>query len=99
MLFRSTYKHDFVAGVTTVHDHGPGRGSAEPAFVARPDSTSEDDGWLISYVYDATRDASDVVILDARDLALPPLACIELPVRVPHGFHGSWVPDSAVVAR
>lgn len=93
----ATFKHDFVDGTTTVHDHGPGRGSAEPAFVPRPDGTNEDDGWLISYVYDATRDKSDVVILDARDLGVPPLARIELPARVPHGFHGNWVPDSAVV--
>ena len=54
----------------------------------------EDDGWVMSYVYDAASDRSDVVILDARDFAGNPVATIHLPVRVPFGFHGSWIPDS-----
>ena len=34
------------------------------------------------------------VVLDpAQDFTAPPLAVVELPVRVPFGFHGSWIPD------
>jgi carotenoid cleavage dioxygenase-like enzyme len=44
-------------------------------------------------VYDATTDRSDVVVLDAQDFAGPPVATVHLPVRVPFGFHGSWLPD------
>ena len=29
-------------------DHGAGRNGGEPVFVARPDSSAEDDGWLIT---------------------------------------------------
>ena len=54
----------------------------------------EDDGWVMSYVYDAATDRSDVVILDAQDFTGEPVATIHLPVRVPFGFHGSWVPDT-----
>ena len=54
----------------------------------------EDDGWVMSYVYDASTDRSDVVILDAQDFTGEPVATIHLPVRVPFGFHGSWVPDA-----
>ncbi len=89
----ATYKHDLVAGVTQMHDHGPGRGTAEPTFVPRPGGQAEDDGWLLSYVYDATTDRSELVILDARDLSGPPVARVALPQRVPHGFHGDFVPD------
>jgi 8'-apo-carotenoid 13,14-cleaving dioxygenase len=92
----ATYKHDLVAGTTTAHDHGPGRGSAEPVFVPRPGASAEDDGWLLSYVHDATRDASELVVLDARELARPPVARVPLPQRVPFGFHGDFVPDTAV---
>ncbi|HKY65642.1 MAG TPA: carotenoid oxygenase family protein [Acidimicrobiales bacterium] len=86
-------KHDLVAGTTTVHDYGTGRVTLEPVFVPRPDATAEDDGWVLSYVYDATTDRTDVVVLDARDFGGDPVATVHLPVRVPFGFHGSWVPD------
>ncbi|HVJ19810.1 MAG TPA: carotenoid oxygenase family protein [Polyangiaceae bacterium] len=87
------YKHDVRDATTEVHDFGSGRATLEPVFVQRRDATDEDDGYVMSYVYDATRNASDVVILSAQDFASDPLAVIELPVRVPFGFHGGWVPD------
>lgn len=91
-----TYKHDFVSGISAVHDHGPGRGTAEPAFVGRLDGTDEDDGFLLSFVYDATTESSELVVLDAREMSAPPLARVFLPQRVPHGFHGNWVSDRSV---
>ena len=91
-------KHDLATGTVAVHDHGPGRVTLEPLFVPRPGSAAggagEDDGWVMSYVYDAASDRSDVVILDARDFAGDPVATVHLPVRVPFGFHGSWLPDT-----
>ena len=55
---------------------------------------AEDDGWVISFAYDAEPDGSDVVILDAADFTGDPVATIHLPQRVPFGFHGNWVPDT-----
>jgi carotenoid cleavage dioxygenase-like enzyme len=43
----------------------------------------------MSFVYAPGRDASDLVIVDASRLAVQ--AIIELPARVPFGFHGTWV--------
>jgi carotenoid cleavage dioxygenase-like enzyme len=86
-------KHDLTAGETHAHEYGPGRVTLEPVFVPRPGATAEDEGWVMSYVYDATTDRSDVVILDAQDFTGDPVATIHLPVRVPFGFHGSWLPD------
>jgi choline dehydrogenase-like flavoprotein len=74
---------------------GPGRGTQEPVFVARKGARAEDDGWILSYVHDAGRDAADVVILDAQGFSDEPVATIRLPVRVPFGFHGNWLPDAA----
>ncbi len=93
--FGAVFKHDLVSGTNRVHDHGPGRHTLEPVFVARENAAAEDDGWIMTYVYDESRDASDVVILDAQDFEGPPAAVIELPVRVPYGFHGNWIPDPA----
>jgi len=92
--FGGTLKHDVVAGTSEVHDHGPGRAAGEPVFVRREGSTAEDDGWILTVVYDATTDGSDVVILDAADISGPEVARIALPARVPYGFHGNWVRDT-----
>ena len=47
------------------------------------DGRAEDEGWVLSVVYDAARDASDLVILDATSFAGPPVATVHLPARVP----------------
>ena len=46
---------------------------------------------MLSVVYDAGRDASDLVIVDATDFSAEPVATVHLNRRVPFGFHGSWV--------
>lgn len=94
LTFGPAQKHDVERGTTELHDYGPGRVTLEPVFVPRPGAEREDDGWILSYVYDANRNLSDVVILDARDFTGEPVATIRLPVRVPFGFHGGWAHDS-----
>jgi carotenoid cleavage dioxygenase len=92
--FGPARKHDMVRGTSEVHDYGAGRMTLEPVFVRRSDAVQEDDGWIMSYVYDGNHDLSDVVILDAQDFAGDPIATIHLPVRVPFGFHGGWAADT-----
>lgn len=87
-------KHDLVAGTTETHDFGRGAAVGEPVYVpARPDA-AEDEGWVLALVHDPERGASDLVVLAAQDLAGPPVAAVHLPVRVPLGFHGSWIPEA-----
>lgn len=74
------------------HDLKGGQGS-EPVFVKDPNGQSEDDGWVLSYVYIPSENKSEIVIVDARGFEKEPIARIHLPVRVPAGFHGNWVPD------
>jgi len=88
-------KYDLRDGVSAAHDFGAGRVPAEPLFVPASSSAAEDEGWLLTYVYDAARDGSDLVILDAADFTGKPVATIALPQRVPFGFHGNWFPDPA----
>ena len=92
--FPAIYKQDMHTGVSTSFEVGPARHSAEPVFVPREGAEAEDDGYLMTYVFDEQRQASEFIILDAQDLARGPLAQVMLPVRVPFGFHGNWVPDS-----
>jgi carotenoid cleavage dioxygenase len=39
---------------------------------------------------------SDLVILDARNLAAGPIATLKLPVRLRSTFHGTWVPEGTL---
>jgi carotenoid cleavage dioxygenase len=85
-------KHDLVAGSTETHDFGPGTSASEGVFVPASDTAGEDEGWVLSVVYDEARDSSHLAVLDATDFTAAPVATVQLPQRVPAGFHGSWVP-------
>ena len=87
------FKHDFDRGSVEVHAFGAGRAPGEFVFVPSAAATSEDDGWLMGFVYDAATDRSEYVILDAHDFTAAPVATVKLPRRVPFGFHGNWIPD------
>ncbi len=93
MLGSTVVKYDLQAGSTQRHDFGPGHVPDEAVFVPAAADAGEDEGYLVGYVYDVGLDRSDLVILDATDVTGPPVAVIRLPQRVPHGFHGSWIPD------
>ena len=86
-------KYDFETDQMTEFTLADGEYCGEPVFVPREDSSAEDDGYLLFYTYDEAHDASDFVILDARDVNAAPLARVKLGVRVPFGFHGSWISD------
>ena len=89
------FKYDLDRGTSELHDYGPDRVTLEPVFVPRSPDGAEDDGWVMSYVYDGATGRSDVVILHAQDFTGDPVATIHLPDRVPFGFHGNWVPDES----
>jgi carotenoid cleavage dioxygenase len=89
---RGLTKWDLQAGTSIGHDFGPGRSSGEGVFVPRTPDAAEDDGWVMSLVHDRATDRSELVVLDAQDFAGAPVATVHLPVRVPYGFHGNWVP-------
>jgi carotenoid cleavage dioxygenase-like enzyme len=91
----SLRKHDLLAGRTERHRVGPGRAAGEPVLAAAS-ATGEDHGWVLSVVYDAGRDASDVIVIDATNFEAAPVATIHLARRVPFGFHGSWIPGASL---
>ena len=92
--FPAIYKHDMNSGESSTFDLGPGRHGAEPTFIPKEFAHSEDDGYLMTYVYDEGKKSSELIIIDALDLSRPALAQVHLPVRVPYGFHGNWIADS-----
>jgi all-trans-8'-apo-beta-carotenal 15,15'-oxygenase len=81
-------KVDLKDSSTTTWSAAPNGFVSEPLFIAKPQAMAEDDGWLISFVYEADQHTTDVVILEARDLAV--VAKLHLPHHLPYGLHGSW---------
>ncbi len=86
-------KYDRETGSRSEIELGRGHTCGEPVFAPAADAKAEDDGYLMTYVYDAETDASRFVIMDAATMDDTPVASIELP-RIPNGFHGSWIPSS-----
>ena len=70
---------------TDVWDAGPDQFAQEPIFCPCPDAQTEDDGWLLSMVYDSVSDTTQLAVLDAQDLQKGPIARIKLPHRIPYG--------------
>jgi all-trans-8'-apo-beta-carotenal 15,15'-oxygenase len=83
-------KLDLLNGERRVWSAAPRGFVSEPVMVPRPGASAEDDGWVLCLVWNGARSASDLVILDAASMA--EVAVLELPLAVPHGLHGSWVP-------
>ena len=88
-------QYDLAGGGAKTHEFGPGCAPGEGVFAPASADASEDEGWVISFVYDEDRGGSALVILDAARFDGPPVATVPLPQRVPFGFHGNWIPDPA----
>jgi all-trans-8'-apo-beta-carotenal 15,15'-oxygenase len=82
-------KLDLTNGESRVWSAAPRGFVSEPLMVPRPGAAAEDDGWLLSVIWNGARCASDLVILDAG--TMEEVAVLELPLALPHGLHGSWV--------
>ena len=59
----------------------------------------EDDGYLLTYIYDSVRDTSDFVVYDAKTLSPEPVARVRLPQRVPAGFHGTFLNEQQLMSQ
>jgi carotenoid cleavage dioxygenase-like enzyme len=64
---------------------------SEPVFVARGHDAAEGDGWLLTTIWRARENCSDLAVFNATDVAAGPVALVQLGHRVPAGFHGNWV--------
>ncbi|KAK5631526.1 hypothetical protein RRF57_007240 [Xylaria bambusicola] len=80
----------------------------EARFVARREASSEDDGWLLTYVFDESQldsrgecgeeATSELWVIDAKNMR-DVTAKIRLPQRVPYGLHGTWFSRGEVLSQ
>jgi carotenoid cleavage dioxygenase-like enzyme len=97
-LFEGVIKYDLSNGKSQTHEFGRGRYGGESVFVPRPGATVEDDGWLITFVYDTSKDTSELVVVNAQDVTGEPVARVLIPQRVPYGFHAAWVSEEQLAS-
>lgn len=96
-LFDGIVKYDNQGGGGTRFDFGPGRWGSEAPFAPRDGAVDEDDGYLVSFVYDERDGHSECLILDAGTMS--EVGRVLIPQRIPNGFHACWVPQDALDAR
>ncbi len=82
-------KLDLTGEATQVWNPSPTAFAGEPIFVPHPEKNGEDDGWLVSLVYDSSTNKSYLAILSAQDINQV-VAKLHLSHHIPHGFHGTW---------
>ena len=86
-------KHDLAAGTVQAHEFGQDATAGEAVFAPAAPGAAEDDGYVMAFIHNPDRGAADLVLLAAQDFTAEPIARVHLPIRIPLGFHGSWVPD------
>ncbi len=82
---------DLETGVRTDWTAPVGDAISEAVFTPASPNAPEGEGWLTAVVYRGQLNVSELVVLDAMNVAAGPVASARLPRRVPFGFHGNWV--------
>ena len=83
-------KRDMQTGEEQVWSAAPRGFGGEPLFVARPNGTDEDDGWILLWLYNSEHHRTELAIFDAKDITTGPIAKLNLKHHVPYGLHGSF---------
>lgn len=91
LKFTGLVKYDTWTGASKKYLFAPHNYGTEAAFAPKKNAKSEDDGYVISYIYNEQENKSELIILDAQHFELGPIARIAIPQRVPMGFHATWI--------
>ncbi|NEN92143.1 MAG: carotenoid oxygenase family protein [Okeania sp. SIO3H1] len=98
-LFDGIIKYDFYTGRSITHDFQEQRYGGAVTFAPRIGAIDEDDGWLLTFVYDEKDKCSELLVIDAQNMREDPVARVMLPQRVPYGFHGTWISEMQLINR
>ncbi|WP_334184571.1 carotenoid oxygenase family protein [Novosphingobium sp.] len=70
----------------------------EPTFVPRSPDAPEGDGFVLALLNHLETRTTELVILEALDLAKGPIARVKLPFRLRMSLHGNWLPEATQAA-
>ncbi|CAA0818004.1 9-cis-epoxycarotenoid dioxygenase NCED9-chloroplastic [Striga hermonthica] len=82
-------KVDLFTGKIEKHLYGGQRYGGEPFFLPAESGKEEDEGYVLAFVHDEEENRSMLQIVNAATLVVE--AVVQLPSRVPYGFHGTFV--------
>ena len=85
--------------IVAKREFGEGKNVGEPWFVGATGPNSEDHGYLLCIVGHMKGGVSELWVMDARSPTLEAVAIVELPVRVPLGFHGCFVTEEQLAQQ
>ncbi|MEO0411157.1 MAG: carotenoid oxygenase family protein [Pseudomonadota bacterium] len=63
----------------------------EGVFVPSAPESAQDDGYVLVFGWNKARNLSDLFIFSAQDISGGPVAKVNVPFRVPGGFHCNWM--------
>ncbi|MFT4614424.1 MAG: carotenoid cleavage dioxygenase-like enzyme [Bacteroidia bacterium] len=63
----------------------------EPILAPRSRTADEGDGYVLQLAHHHESALTEMLIFDAGDIEPGPICRAKLPVRIPAGFHGTWV--------
>jgi all-trans-8'-apo-beta-carotenal 15,15'-oxygenase len=102
---QAVLKIDQATGDRQLWSAAPWGYGGEPVFIPRHPSSyrdglptpefegAEDDGWVVVLLFNAERERSQLVILDAQKIEQGPIATLYLKHHVPYGLHGTFTPQ------
>lgn len=97
--FRWIATIDLPSRVTRRHYVGDDSSVSEPLFVPAHDRAGHGEGYVLAVAGRHAENRSDLLILDATRIDAPPVATVKIPLRIPYGLHGNWVPESELARR
>ncbi|MEO5598136.1 MAG: carotenoid oxygenase family protein [Novosphingobium sp.] len=98
LMMNTLARIDLETGETDSYWIGSTSSFQEPAFIPRPGSMAEGDGYLVVVENRLAENGSRLLLFDALALANGPIATIGIPLRLRQGLHGNWVPATEMAA-
>ncbi|MBM3383521.1 MAG: lignostilbene-alpha,beta-dioxygenase [Betaproteobacteria bacterium] len=72
---------------------------SEPCFAQADHPSAEDHGYVVAFQWNDALKRQTLDVFDARNLARGPIAQVELPHRLPAGFHACWIEADRLARR